>query len=439
MKYLYQFLICLSVILCQCGSSLVLNKKWERTDALGKSLAIVFPEKNISIQYAAGDVKNEFGEGDKISSIKKAVLPLLRNQMLINTAFQNIWFDDLAKTISCKSRSIHCERGQISLTEPIERCNVVLENHQSDFVLIIDHFYISASLSTMSYCMNLTVSMSFILWDVNQKQLVSYGYVKNSGAGFHFIDINSWKSAFTRDVIEMFEGTGLIPASYETQININQHAMDLQCYRDKIALKGKKIRFLAANTITKNDIDSGDIKNILKKKIKFKTRPFPFEDNFYFMPSSVPGTCVDSASSFNRLYTSLVGNEMSTLYPNTVAEKPVESFQEQVLNHFAEFDYPIDTLNSATINWAREDSLDYLIVFYSRFTQPKPDDDVEKLDNYDINYYCNIIDVKNNISFTDCYLDYDDINQFSTDESLMTVTKTFIKIALIKLKARFSF
>jgi hypothetical protein len=438
MKYACLFSICLPVLLCQCGPSLVFNKQWRHTSASGKSLAVVLPEKNIRIQYS-GDVKNEFGEGEKISSIKKAVLPMLRNQLIINTAFQNIWFDNLAKNISCKPRSVHCEYGQISLTEPIDNSDVLLENHQSDFVLIIDHFYVSSSLALTYYSMNLAISMSFVLWDVNQKQIVSYGYVKNSGSGYNFNDINSWKSAFTRDIVEMFESTGLIPASFETQININQHAMDLQYYRDKIALKGKRVRFLVGNTITKNDIDSGDVKNILKKKMKLKARPFPFEDGFCFMPSSLPGTCVDSASSFNRQYVSSVRDEMSTLYPNTAAEEPVESFQKQVLNHFAKFDYPIDTLNSATIKWAREDSLDYLIVFYSRFTQPKPDADVEKLDDYDINYYCNIIDVKNNISFTDCYLDYDDINHFSADESLMSVTKTFIKISLAKLKARFSF
>jgi hypothetical protein len=159
---------------------------------------------------------------------------------------------------------------------------------------------------------------------------------------------------------------------------------------------------------------------------------------FHFRDPRTPGTELDTVGVFAKSLSADLREDLSKQYPSVsfCPEQLRNAFQDQVLEHFSKFDYPVDTLDNAARDLAKADSIDYLIVYYGRFSQPKPKDEIKSLDDYDMNFYCNLIDVRTNTTLAGYYGDFGDLFNYTKGKSPDEAIKVFEILSAANLKSR---
>lgn len=506
----YKLLVSLAsvVILANCIPSVVLNKLWKAEPKPGKSLAIVLSDKNISVDYT-GDVKNEFGKGNMTALIKANVKALLYHDLVKEANFHDIWFDKVSSKSSKEILPPAEDNDLESKYAPPVNSNMVLIEHQADYVLLFYGFKIVSkgavtyssldkpqfsdgpafslnattsdeqpgsdfspfsfeqalasgefpiaqypmpmtmpnptmqqmnnySYNSVGYSKDLAVSTRFVLWDVKQRCPVVHGFTRNSVSGY-FTDYNNWKDIMDKTLGEIMEKTGMLCVKDTVKYTFN-HKTDLDVIgtKDKIDLKTGRFKWLFANTITKNDIDSSDVAKMRADSKSAEEMELLSRHLFHFRVPTSPGAEIDTVGSFTKSLASGVRQDLSKSLPSVpcCSEELQKAFQNQALDHFSKFDYPVDTLNSASLELARADSIDYLLVYYGRFSQPKPDNEIKSLDDYDMNFYFNLIDARTNTTLAGYYGSFGNLFDYTSEKSPDKAIRVFEILSMANLKSR---
>jgi hypothetical protein len=452
-------------LLVSCAPSVVLNKTWKSESPKGKTLAIVLPEKNIKIDYV-GDVNNEFGTGEPNKVIRNSIRHFLKCRIIYNTVFDNVWYDQFAGDVKFSTIEINdnaSDRGLPGTSEndeapkvpiPVQNSDVRLKKSQADFVFYLDRLTVSshgsvyvntAPVATSTgfssgitgggFSKSLNFYSRFVLWDVRQKCAVAHGYTSGSKGFGLYISLDDWYVVADDMVKEIFEKPKLLRETYKKPLVADEkNHVEKTCFVDPINLSGKRIAFLAGPTITKNDIDSAEARSIKKSEQRSSDKMKEGKECFSWMPAPVPGTRLDTASTFTKGYARFLADSVAPGVPVLPVTDPaaISALGAQLQAHFSELDTPIDSLNQTTLDIVTKAPADYAVVFYTRFTQPKPDDDIDEIDKNDLNFYCNLIDLKTNVSITDCYLSLHDVLDYvsSPEETYERRTMARLEIAM---------
>jgi hypothetical protein len=484
------------LILCNCVQSILLNKQWSPGNEQGKTLAIVLRDKSIQVDYS-GDVKNEFGVGNMKTLIKANARAILYHGLIRSARFQDIWFDSLSAGCSKNVLPPANDNWLESKYAPPVNSTLELVNRQADYVLLFYGFYIKSqggfsnrtSPDDPSYafsempgsfggysCFNgrsmgfgpsaqypipipgpvfnpnvnnysfnpgvfskdLGLTAKFVLWDVKQRCPVVHGFSKNNVSGY-FTNYSNWKDIIDKTLSEMLEKTGMLYTLDTVNYTINQKA-ELQVVgtKDKIDLKTKRFTWLFAHTVTKNDIDSSDVKKIRSDSKSAEDMERSSGNEFHFRNPRTPGAELDTVGSFTKSLFADISRFVSKDRPSVAygSAQLQAAFQNQVLDHFSKFDYPVDTLDNTSRALALADSIDYLLVYYGRFSQPKPDDEIKSLEEYDMNFYFNLIDVRTNTTLAGYYGDLGDLFDYTREKTAGKAVRVFEIISKAYIKSR---
>jgi hypothetical protein len=289
-----------------------------------------------------------------------------------------------------------------------------------------------------SFSKDLSVSARFVLWDVKQRCPIVHGFTKNTVSGY-FTNYDNWKDIVDKTVSEILGRTGLLCAQDTVNYKFgNRSELQVVGTKDKIDLKTSRFKWLFANTITKNDIDSSDVKKIKSKSRSAEEMEHSTGNLFHFRNPRSPGAELDTVGLFTKSLFAYMREKVSKQFPSVAycPEELQKAFQDQVLDHFSKFDYPVDTLDNATRDLARADSIDYLIVYYGRFSQSKPDDEIKSFQDNDMNFYFNLFDVRTNTTLTGYYGGFGDLFNYTNDKSQHNALNLFEIVSTAKLKSR---
>lgn len=435
-------------IFCSCTPSVVLNRQWPQTRPEGKTLAIIIPDKRFQVNYS-GNVENEFGKGEMDALIRQNVISLIRSWITRNSCFSDAWLDKIRPSISSISIPVSGDPAKSTMSVPKDKSVVSLENRQADYILCFDKINVRSSISvymnsggsllTASYSKDLTITTNFYIWDVNQRCLVVSGYTSNTKLGGSYTDRNDWLAAIDQTMREIFEKPSFIGDTITRVYKIGgKKEFKVSGPKNKINIQGSRIKWLIANLITKNDIDASDAKKV---RPDFKFRGDKVEESqalFHYMNPATPGTEVDENCIFTKLFAQILGKSLPQFLPLAApgSKEMRIVFETQLSGHFSKFDYPIDSLDNPVLNYARSDSTDYLIVFYTRFTQPKKGDKIDDLNENDLNFYCNIVKVGTNMSVVEYHGDLDDVLDYSDSKTINEAIVKYCSIAFANIKAR---
>jgi hypothetical protein len=285
---------------------------------------------------------------------------------------------------------------------------------------------------------NLGITAKFVLWDVKQRCPVVHGVSKNNVSGY-FTNYSNWKDVIDKTLGEMLDKTGMLYAFDTVNYTINQKkGLEVVGTKDKIDLKTKRFTWLFANTVTKNDIDSSDVKEIRSDSKSAEEMERSSGNEFHFRNPHTPGAELDTVGSFTKSLSADISIFVTKDRPSVACASAElqAAFQNQALDHFSKFDYPVDTLDNASRALAQADSIDYLLVYYGRFSQPKPNDEIKSLEDYDMNFYFNLIDVRTNTTLAEYYGDLGDLFDFTRGISKDKAIKVFEIISKAYIKSR---
>jgi hypothetical protein len=243
---------------------------------------------------------------------------------------------------------------------------------------------------------------SFILWDSQQRQPVVYGGISENENSFGTV-YSTWVELAEMMIKDMFSKSPFLLIEKKVEYTLNKSTFNVSVFSPRYDLGKFKTGFIVTNNFIRKEIDASSSYNSAGTiKLLDKSQMVFLEE----INEEIPGISIDSLSMCAKVFKAELNKKMSSIFPQTINHyNEIQSLIErQARSHFNKVDRPLDTLCDEVVKVAREDSLDYLVVFTSRYTVPKMDEVIEEMNGIDFRFYCTLYDVKKNT----CLFDYED-------------------------------